>query len=590
MDQGSQRAACEARLGTTLNGKWTLERLLGLGGMAAVYEATHKIGRKEAIKILHPEVARSKELVLRFEQEARATNKLSHPGAVEIRDTDTSEEGCPFLVMELLEGENLAQRAARLDGLPREELLQYVDELLDVLAAAHALGIIHRDIKLDNLFVTTDQRLKVLDFGIARVLSGPQLTRLGARLGTTAYMAPEQVIAGEVDCRTDVFAVGATMFRVIAKRRVHEAPTEPELLVKMGADRAPPLATVAPGVDAGLALVVDRALQFRREDRYPSALAMQGDVRALRAGEDPPFARARADQEGPSRQAAQGAAGAFPAEPTFATDPTRAEAPAQTPILMEPTSAAPPPTEPDAPASVAAPPSMGAPTSLAAPYSVAAPTSLGPSRRAQNTVAIAAAPPSGTPVLSAATPAASTPAPGSFAAPSAFSAHPNSAPITPQAFGGTAPQRRAGSSALVAALVALVALVAIGGGLFVWASLDPTSSKATAEDDETSDEPSSKKKREKAKPAATAGSAKAAAEPQPAPAPTPPPREEERREPEAQPDPESEPPEPQPTHPGEPAKPPAPSMTQRPSSTSVMQPKKPPTAKPVTPSWPPRPK
>lgn len=283
---------CSARVGTTIKGKWRLERVIGIGGMAAVYEATHKIGRKEAIKMLHPEIARSADLCARFEQEARATNKLSHPGAVEIRDIDVSEDGCPFLVMELLEGENLGDRATRLGGIEEADMLRYVDELLGVLAAAHAASIVHRDIKLENLFVTTDGELKVLDFGIARMRSGPALTRTGMRLGTTSYMSPEQVRGKEVDGRADVFAVGATMFRLVARRRIHEADTDAEMVAKMAAEPAPPLASVA-NVSRELAMVVDRALAFDANERYPSATAMQSDVASLRRGEPPEFALAR---------------------------------------------------------------------------------------------------------------------------------------------------------------------------------------------------------------------------------------------------------------------------------------------------------
>src|SRR5215471_14363993 len=108
--------AAEKRVGTTLKDKWTLERLLGTGGMAAVYVGVHKIGRRDAIKILHPEVARSSDLRARFEQEAHAANRFRHPGAVEIRDIDVAEDGAPFLVMELLDGESLQARARRLNG------------------------------------------------------------------------------------------------------------------------------------------------------------------------------------------------------------------------------------------------------------------------------------------------------------------------------------------------------------------------------------------------------------------------------------------------------------------------------------------
>src|SRR3954447_1789880 len=142
----SETAAFEKRVGTTLCGKWTLERLLGVGGMAAVYVGLHKIGRREAIKILHAEVARSKDLRARFEQEAHAVNRFTHPGAVEIRDIDVTDDGAPFLVMELLEGEPLSDRARRPGGVALDDVLRFADELLDVLVAAHAQGIIHRDI------------------------------------------------------------------------------------------------------------------------------------------------------------------------------------------------------------------------------------------------------------------------------------------------------------------------------------------------------------------------------------------------------------------------------------------------------------
>lgn len=281
------------RLGQTLRGKWTLERLLGWGGMAAVYVGLHHIGRRDAIKILHEEVAVAPDIRARFEQEAHAVNHLRHPGVVEVRDIDVTDDGCPFLVMELLEGESLASVLDKQERLDPSRMLGWMDEVLDVLVAAHAGGIIHRDIKPDNLFVCESGRIKVLDFGVARMKEGAPrtlTTRTGMAVGTLTYMAPEQVRGVHVDARADVFAVGATMFRCIARRRIHDGATEADLLIKMATMPAPPLGTVVPDVPADLALVVDRALQFDMAHRYPDAATMQGDVRALMRGDRPPFA------------------------------------------------------------------------------------------------------------------------------------------------------------------------------------------------------------------------------------------------------------------------------------------------------------
>ncbi|WP_437575593.1 serine/threonine protein kinase [Sorangium sp. So ce887] len=286
----------KARVGTIFHGKWRLDALIGAGGMAAVYAATHHVGHRVAIKVLHPESAVSRELRARFEQEALAATRLGHPAAVQVLDIDVTEQGEPFLVMELLDGESLRERALRLGSVPLPEILAHVDTLLEVLRAAHDAGIVHRDIKPDNLFVTRDGRLKVLDFGIARMKQGGAglKTRTGAMLGTTSYMAPEQILGRNVDGRADLYAVGATMFTLLANRRLHDADalTEGELLVKMSTTPAPPLATAAPGVDPRVARVVDRALAFQVERRYPDAQTMLADVRAVRRGEEPPFATA----------------------------------------------------------------------------------------------------------------------------------------------------------------------------------------------------------------------------------------------------------------------------------------------------------
>ncbi|HEX4515419.1 MAG TPA: serine/threonine-protein kinase, partial [Polyangiaceae bacterium] len=163
-------AAARRRVGTVLEGKYALEALLGYGGMAAVYRATHRNGHRVAVKILHPELSISEDVRARFLREGYVANKVDHAGAVRVIDDDVAEDGSVFLVMELLEGSTLEHRwqmAGRRLGV--DEVVAWTVKLLDVLAAAHARGIVHRDIKPENLFVTERGELKVLDFGIARL-------------------------------------------------------------------------------------------------------------------------------------------------------------------------------------------------------------------------------------------------------------------------------------------------------------------------------------------------------------------------------------------------------------------------------------
>ena len=283
----------ERRIGTTVRDKWTLERILGVGGMAAVYVGLHRIGRRDALKILHPEAAKRKDVCQRFEREAKAVNSFRHPGVVEIRDIDVTEDGAPFLVMELLDGESLLDRVERLRTIPLGDVLAYADQTLDVLAAAHPQGIIHRDIKPANLFLLRDGRLKVLDFGLARVLDPDGInawTQTGATLGTTPYMPPEQARGRHIDGRADLFAVGATMFRLLTGRRIHDAATDFDLLMKMAKEPAPPLASVLPGLPHDVCHVIDRALAFDRDRRYVDAAMMLDDVRSVRENKRPAHA------------------------------------------------------------------------------------------------------------------------------------------------------------------------------------------------------------------------------------------------------------------------------------------------------------
>jgi serine/threonine-protein kinase len=273
-----------------LKGKWRLDAVLGIGGMATVYAATHRNRSRAAIKMLHPDVAVSQDVTNRFLREGYVGNAVAHPGTVKVLDDDVTEDGSPFLVMELLEGESLGMRLEREGTLPAREVALLGDQLLDVLAAAHAAHIVHRDLKPDNVFLTLDGRVKVLDFGIARLREAANessaSTQAGSLLGTPAFMAPEQALGRwkEVDERTDIWAIGATLFNLLSGRFVHEAESVQEQLVLAATHRAPPTAALAPQTPAWLAAVVDRALGFARDARFPDARSMQEALRASAQG------------------------------------------------------------------------------------------------------------------------------------------------------------------------------------------------------------------------------------------------------------------------------------------------------------------
>jgi len=280
----------DARLGRVLDNKWTLERLLGIGGMAAVYAARHRNGARAAVKILHPELAKHQQIRERFLREGYAANRVEHEGAVKVLDDDIVKEGpdqgAAYIVMELLDGELLEDRATR-GTIPERELLLIAESILDVLEAAHAHGVIHRDLKPDNLFIMKGSertmRMKVLDFGLARVTEGSRLqTRAGITLGTPAFMSPEQAggRSDEIDGRSDVFSLGAVLFRLRTGKRIHEGANALELVTKMAKLPAPKIAEVDPSVSPAFAAIVDRAISFAREDRYPDAVTMRADVRA----------------------------------------------------------------------------------------------------------------------------------------------------------------------------------------------------------------------------------------------------------------------------------------------------------------------
>ena len=271
-------------MGSVLRGKYLLEGVLGIGGMSVVYRATHRNKKRFAVKVLHPELSVHSEIRARFLREGYAANSVNHPGAVAVLDDDIDDDGAAFLVMELLDGESAEDLLIRSnEKVPLPQSIAIAYHALDVLAHAHAHGVVHRDIKPANLFLTRQGDLKLLDFGVARVrdAASSRNTEAGAIMGTAAFMAPEQALGktGDIDALTDVWAVGATVFNLASGRCVHEGDNPQETVVYAATRPARSLASVLPDAPRAVVEAIDRALAFDKGARWSSAAAMRDGLR-----------------------------------------------------------------------------------------------------------------------------------------------------------------------------------------------------------------------------------------------------------------------------------------------------------------------
>jgi len=266
--------------GTKL-GDYEVKSLLGSGGMGEVYRARDsRLGRDVAIKVLPSFLSTDSERLRRFEQEARAAAALNHPNILAVHQMGTYE-GAPYLVSELLEGETLREQIRR-GRLSMRKAIDYAVQIAGGLAAAHEKGIVHRDLKPENLFVTKDGRVKILDFGLAK-LTQPQSgsahsavtltegTEAGVVMGTVGYMSPEQVRGQSADHRADIFAFGAILYEMLAGKRAFQKPTSPETMTAILNDDPPGISQLTANIPPALQRVVHRCLEKKAEQRFQSA-------------------------------------------------------------------------------------------------------------------------------------------------------------------------------------------------------------------------------------------------------------------------------------------------------------------------------
>ncbi len=274
-----------ALVGTLLNGRYRLDAQVGSGGMSTVYRAFDStLERRVAIKLMHRDIAADHDQLERFRREARAVAQLSHPHIVGVIDAG-EEEGRPYIVFEYVEGETLKDRIRRLGRLPVDEAIAYAIEIARALGAAHGRGIVHRDVKPQNVLVDEEGSAKVTDFGIARSMDDSGLTAEGRVLGTTDYVSPEQALGHDVNGQSDIYSLGVVLYEMLTGDVPFHGENQVSVAMKHVREDLPDVSKRRPEVSAGLAAVLDRMTDKDLRKRYPDALSLQADLEEALARE-----------------------------------------------------------------------------------------------------------------------------------------------------------------------------------------------------------------------------------------------------------------------------------------------------------------
>jgi serine/threonine-protein kinase len=278
-------AMSDPRIGTTLAGRYLIEEVIGEGGMATVYRATHKlIDRSCAVKIMNPQLARDKVVRERFRREAKAAQKLAHPNIIEIFDHGDTDDGTSFLVMELLRGAALVDLTSR-GPVPLVRGLPLMIQMTRALARAHDFEVIHRDLKPENIFIATPddatEIVKLLDFGIARSMQDSRLTGVGEVFGTPQYMAPERITSIDAGPAADLYALGIIFYEMLAGQLPFDAPDIPSFFVKHLKEPPPKISALLPDLPATMESLIERLLAKDPKHRPVDAHRVHADLVAI---------------------------------------------------------------------------------------------------------------------------------------------------------------------------------------------------------------------------------------------------------------------------------------------------------------------
>jgi len=316
-----------AEIGTILGGRYRLVELLGQGGMARIYRGHDtQLDRDVAVKILRPEYGRDPDFSSRFRQEAQNAASLNHPNIVGVYDYGQDEAG-PFIVMELVDGEDLASIVKRSGALPPRQAARITAEAARALHAAHQRGIVHRDVKPGNVMINRDGQVKVTDFGIARAMAEAQMTLPGITLGSVHYFSPEQARGDQTTASSDIYSLGIVLFELLTGHRPWEADSAAAVAMARLAGPPPDPSTMRSGLPTDLVAIDRKALATEPADRWSSASSMAAALEAFLAGTAVPGVGAGlANVAGAGAAGAAGLAGTAGAGAGYGATPTSATA------------------------------------------------------------------------------------------------------------------------------------------------------------------------------------------------------------------------------------------------------------------------
>ena len=266
------------QVGEVLNGRYEILQLLGEGGMGAVYKASDReLDRFVALKVIRPELASNPSILARFKQELLLAHQVTHRNVIRIYDL-AEADGVKYITMEFVEGKDLRTLIREKNKFAPEEAVEIIQQVCLALEAAHNVGVIHRDLKPQNIMLDSSGRVLVMDFGLARTLEGDGMTQTGAIVGTMEYMSPEQALAKDLDQRSDLFALGLILYEMLTGKAPFKAESALASLIKRTQERAVPVSDVDNQIPGTLSGIVSKCLERDLELRYQSAAAILADL------------------------------------------------------------------------------------------------------------------------------------------------------------------------------------------------------------------------------------------------------------------------------------------------------------------------